>query len=111
MLLELWEEVVKGLEGGKNAVVVLGVDYKKAFNRMEHSVCLDQLEKLGASEGSLSLVRAFLEGRMMQITIDGHKAPPVPIQKGSPQGSVLGSLLYFATTQRLTKAIRRRPPQ
>ena len=106
MLLELWEEVLSGMEGGKNAAVVLGVDYEKAFNRMEHSVCIEQLEILGASPGSLSLVCAFLEDRTMRITIDGHTSEPIAIQRGSPQGSVLGCLLYCATTQRLTKLLR-----
>ena len=106
MLVDLWEEILDGLEGGKSAAVLLGVDYEKAFNRMEHSACLLQLEELGASEGSLSLVQAFLEGRTMQITIDGHTSPLLPIQRGSPQGSVLGCLLYCATTQKLTESIR-----
>ena len=106
MLLELWEEVLAGMEGGKHAAVVLGVDYEKAFNRMEHGACIDQLRLLGASPGSLSLVSAFLEGRSMRITIDGHTSDPVAIQRGSPQGSVLGCLLYCATTQRLTKNLR-----
>ena len=109
MLIDLWEEVLEGLEGGKSAAVLLGVDYKKAFNRMEHAACLTKLEELGASEGSLTLVKAFLEGRTMQITIDGHTLPLVPIQRGSPQGSVLGCLLYCATTQKLTESIRQRP--
>ena len=91
---------------GKNAAVILGVDYKKAFSRMEHRACLERPRQLGASEGSLSMVRAFLEDRVMQISIDGHQAEAVPIQRGSPQGSVLGCLLYCATTQNLTKGLR-----
>ena len=106
MLLELWERVLSGMEGGKNAAVMLGVDYEKAFNRMEHSACIEQLKLLGASPGSISLVGAFLEKRTMRITIDGHTSEPVSIQRGSPQGSVLGCLLYCATTQRLTKELR-----
>ena len=106
MLLDLWEGVLEGMEGGKNAAVILGVDYEKAFNRMEHGACLEKLGQLGASGGSLSMVRAFLEDRVMQISIDGHQAEAVPIQRGSPQGSVLGCLLYCATTQNLTKRLR-----
>ena len=106
LLIDLWEGILAGMEGGSHAAVLLGVDYEKAFNRMEHSVCLEQLRELGASPGSLSLVRAFLENRMMRISIDGETVPAVPIVRGSPQGSVLGCLLYCATTQRLTKNIR-----
>ena len=63
MLVDLWEEILLAMEGGKTAAVLLGVDIEKAFNRMEHAVCLAQLERLGGSAGSMSLVRAFLEER------------------------------------------------
>lgn len=108
LLVDLWENVLLEMEGGDQAAVLLGVDYEKAFNRMDHGECRRQLAKLGASTGSLSLVGAFLKGRTMTISIDDHKAKPVPITKGSPQGSVLGCLLYCVTTQLLTKDIRRR---
>ena len=106
MLVDIWEKVLTALEGGKSAAVLLGVDYEKAFNRMEHAVCLDKLRSLGASDGSISLVRAFLHGRCMTVTVDGHKAEPVPLLRGSPQGSVLGCLLYCITTQLLTTNLR-----
>ena len=106
MLLDLWEDILTSMEGGKTAAVLLGVDYEKAFNRVEHAVCLEQLQRLGASHGSMSLVRAFLEERRMTIIIDGHKADPVGIKRGSPQGSVLGCLLYCITTRMLTRNLR-----
>ena len=106
MLVDMWERIMEALEGGKNAAILLGVDYEKAFNRMEHSVCLDRLRRLGASEGSIALVRAFLQDRRMTISIEGHGAPPVKIDRGSPQGSVLGCALYCVTTQLLTKDLR-----
>ena len=102
MLVDLWERVLSSMEGGGKAAVLLGIDYEKAFNRMEHSVCLRQLEKLGASPGSLTLVKAFLENRSMTIKISETRAQPVPIRRGRPQGSVLGCLLYCVTTQSLT---------
>ena len=106
MLVEIWEKVLSSMEGGKSAAVLLGVDYEKAFNRMEHSVCIAKLRALGASVGSVALVRAFLEQRGMTITLDGHRAPAVPLLRGSPQGSILGCLLYFITTQLLTSNLR-----
>ena len=106
MLIDIWERVLEAMEGGGSAAVLLGVDYEKAFNRMEHSVCLDRLRRLGASEGSIFLVSAFLRGRRMTISIDGFSATPVPINRGSPQGSVLGCLLYCVATQLLTHGLR-----
>ena len=108
MLVDLWEEVLESMENGSSAALLLGVDYEKAFNRMGHGECLSQLQRLGASPGSLSLVRSFLEERVMTIIIGNHRAQPIPIRRGSPQGSVLGCMLYCLTTQSLTKNIRAR---
>ena len=105
LLIERWDRVLGAVEGGKHAAVMLGVDFEKAFNRMDHGVCLQQLRALGASEESISLVAAFLERRRMTIKIGSHKADPVPINIGSPQGSVLGCLLYCVATQTLTKEL------
>ena len=106
MLVDIWEKVLSALEGGQNAAVLLGVDYEKAFNRMEHAACIEELRRLGASDGSIALVRAFLENRTMVISIDGQSGTPVHIRKGSPQGSVLGCFLYCITTQSLTVDLR-----
>ena len=69
---------------------------------MEHAVCLERLQQLGASEGSVALVKAFLWDR----SIGDHHADPVKIVRGSPQGSVLGCLLYCVTTKLLTHDLR-----
>ena len=106
MLIDIWEKILSALEGETHYAVLLGVDYEKAFNRMRHDVCIHQLRELGASAGSISLVRAFLEGRTMTICVDGYYTAPVPITRGSPQGSVLGCLLYCVTTQLLTRRLR-----
>ena len=102
LLIELWDKILHCVEGGGNAAVLLGVDFEKAFNRMDHGVCLTQLKKLGASDGSLALVESFLKDRRMTFSIDDFTPEAVPILRGSPQGSVLGCLLYCVTTQSLT---------
>ena len=60
---------MEALEGGKRASVLLGVDYEKAFNHMEHAVCLEQLERLGASPKRVAMVKAFLENMTMTISL------------------------------------------
>ena len=106
MLVDMWEKILEALDGGQNAAVLLGVDYEKAFNRMDHAVCLDRLKRLGASDDSIALVRAFLEGRTMTVKVDGHTAEPIAISRGIPQGSVLGCLLHCVATQLQTCDLR-----
>ena len=101
LLIDLWEDILSSMEGGQTAVVLLGIDYEKAFNRMDHGVYLEQIKKLGASPESLSLVKSLLQERKMTVKIGDYAPDAVAISKGSPQGSVLGCLLYCITTQSL----------
>ena len=108
LLVDMLDNILRPMEGG-NASVVLGIDFEKAFNRLDHGECLRQLERLGASGPSLELIRSFLTNRSMQVKIGSSLTDPKPLQGGSPQGSILGCYLYCATTQLI--AIRRPDPR
>ena len=62
-------------------------------------VCLDQLQRLGASSGRIALVRAFLEGQITTINADGQAVTRVWIARGSPKGSEWLAA-YCSTSQR-----------
>ena len=106
LLVDLYEEVLGGLDKGK-AATILGVDFEKAFNRLNHHECLAQLARLGASSTSLNLVRAFLTNRSMRVKIGSTLSDRRFLKGGSPQGSILGCLLYCAATQHLGTAAGR----
>ena len=111
MIMEIRDRVLRVMDDGDTAACLLGLDFEKAFNRMDHGQCIRQLEKLGASKESIILVRAFLKDRIMSVTIDGKPCGTRPIIRGSPQGSVLGCLLYCLTTQDLANVGgQARPP-
>ena len=59
MLIDIWDRVLESMEGGTNAAVLLGVDYEKAFNRMDHAVCISKLQMLGASREVSRLSEPF----------------------------------------------------
>ena len=100
LLVDLYEEILGALDEGDSAVL-MGIDFEKAFNRLNHQECLRQLERLGASDTSIALVRSFLTGRSMRAKIDGQLSAPRNLNGGSPQGSILGCLLYCLTTQQI----------
>ena len=103
LLIELWDRVLEALDGGDKAACLLGVDFEKAFNRMDHGACLRNLKALGASDPSIALVGAFLSQRIMTIKLCNQQCGTREILKCSPQGSVLGCLLYCAATQLLVQ--------
>ena len=107
LLVDAWHKILGGLDRGEHAVL-LGIDYEKAFNRLDHAECLKQLRELGASESSISMVRAFLTGRTVRVRLPcGTLSDPYKLNGGSPQGSILGCLLYCLTTQQINGALRR----
>ena len=109
LLVDLFESVLAPLEDGLPSVLV-GLDFEKAFNRLNHHVCLEELRKLGASSTSLNLVRSFLANRTMRVKIHGQLSASKLLRGGSPQGSILGCFLYCAATQQLNGDTPPRPP-
>ena len=105
LLADLLDEVLAPLDEG-NPSVITSIDFEKAFNRLDHGKCLDQLRSLGASSSSVGLVRSFLTNRQMRVKLAGTLGPPKALCGGSPQGSILGCLLYCLATQQLTTTRR-----
>ena len=108
LLVDLFEAVLEPLERGSPSLV-LGIDYEKAFNRLDHEECLRQLEALGASTTSIDLIRAFLTDRSMCIRVGGQLSSLHKLNGGSPQGSILGCFLYCAATQQINLNLIARP--
>ena len=104
LLVDLFETVLRPLESGCPSLV-LGIDFEKAFNRLDHNECLGQLAALGASNPSLSLTRSFLTGRSMRVKVGNGLSNRRALSGGSPQDSILGCYLYCAATQRLNRSL------
>ena len=51
-LLETWNKILVSLDEPDSAVNLVSIDFQKAFNRMDHTKCLEDLTDLGASEVS-----------------------------------------------------------
>ena len=101
LLVDIWDSILRPLDGGEHAIV-LGIDYEKAFNRLDHRECLAQLEALGASPSTIRMIASFLTGRTVRVKMScGTMSEPLPLNGGSPQGCILGGILYCITTQQI----------
>ena len=75
---------------------LLFVDWKSAFDRVDHDLLLKRLEDIQASEECRRVVHILLWSS--NFSVDGLKIHP--IKRGCPQGSMLSPLLfvlYFGT--------------
>ena len=109
LLIDLYDKILGGIDVGSSSIV-LGIDYEKAFNRLDHRECLTQLRALGASEASIELTRSFLTQRTVRVRIGAELSAERILKGGSPQGSILGCFLYCITTQQIGSNLAQRLP-
>ena len=81
-LVDTWNTVLSHLEDNRAAVNLVSIDFEKAFNRMDHSTCIEELRKAGASRGALGMVKAFLHQRTMMVKIGDEFSTPRMVPGG-----------------------------
>ena len=69
LLIGMWDDICRGLEDDRAAVVLTSIDYTKAFNRLSFQHCLKAFAKHGASTPMLELLATFLSNRKMQVKV------------------------------------------
>ena len=108
-LIETWNTVLSDLEDHRAASNLVSIDFKKAFNRMDHNTCINVLKQKGASPGTVALVQAFLSGRTMSVKVGKNNSIPRSVPGGSPQGSILANFLFCCTVDSLSSQEPDRP--
>jgi hypothetical protein len=69
------------------------LDLRKAFDSLDHNVLLRELNSIGFTESSLSLMESYLRDRQQYVYINDTSSDTTRISVGVPQGSILGPLL------------------
>jgi hypothetical protein len=84
-----------------SALVLL--DLSAAFDTIDHNILLSRLNScFGISNSAHSLLSSYLSHRSQSVAIDRSFSPSLPLQRGVPQGSVLGPLLFTLYTTPLS---------
>ena len=109
-LLECWDRILTTLDTPDSAVALLSIDFSKAFNRMDHTECIQAMAKYGASTDTLKIVGSFLTGRKMRFKVNAAKSEERPVKGGSPQGTKLGNYLFIITINVIEEQMVFLPP-
>ena len=71
------------------------IDFRKAFDLVDHTLLLKKLKYYKISEETISLFSSFLLGKKQKIFVNNTLSEAENIICGVPQGSILGPVLFL----------------
>ena len=91
-----------------NTVILLLLDLSAAFDTVDHSILLSRLSsRFGIKGAVLAWLRSYLTLRKQFVNVNKCRSSQRFLERGVPQGSVLGPLLYLLYTSPLADIIKR----
>ena len=85
---------MKWLENGARYVRVFLFYFKKAFDSVPHDILCSKLKNLLLNPYIGNWIVNFLDGRHQRVKVDGTRTDYININRGVPQGTVLGPVLF-----------------
>lgn len=92
-LSQFSEDMNSSLDQG-HQVLALFIDYKKAFDTLDHEVLLQAMDECGIRGPTKCWFQNYLSGRTLQTSISGVVGKEAAVNLGVPTGSVYGPVGY-----------------
>ena len=78
-----------------HAVLAACVDLSKAFNRVDHSLVIQDLYDMHTPSWLLKIMISYLSDRSMYLSYNGAKSSLKAVPAGGPQGAYLGGIVFI----------------
>ena len=86
--------------------MIISIDAKKAFNKIQHPFMIKTLQKMGIEGTHLNIVKAIYDKPTANIILNGEKLKAFPLRLGTRQGCPRSPLLFNIILEVLATAIR-----
>ena len=88
--LPVFTTILKGLDGIANFVGIFSFDFSKAFDFISHNTFCSKLKEVNINPYIINWFISFLDQRKQRVVVVGYRTEYVSINRGVPQGTVLG---------------------
>lgn len=99
-LLNVTDDLFRAYDANKNSCLIL-LDYSKAFDMLDHTTLGMKLEYFGVGDIALNFFQNYLNDRQQRVILNNVCSEFITLNKGVPQGSILGPLLFSIYTSDL----------
>ena len=104
--LTLFTDFVNNELDKGNQILALFVDYKKAFDTLDHKQLLQAMEECGVGGPTNDFLRSYLCGRTLCTVVDETRGAEAAVTLGVPTGSVYGPLGYIVHVNAVANVVR-----
>ena len=105
----LLRDVLDYIQRTDESAILISLDQKKAFDRVNRPFLLKLLQVYGFGPVSCRWISTFYNGAFMQITLNGWLTDGISLERGVRQGDPLSPLLYVLCVEVLASLIRSSP--
>lgn len=93
-IFKLQDTILKRLKN-KEHVLSVFIDFERAYDMLHVPTLLQKLQKLGIGGNIFNWISKFLSNRSFQVKVGTDLSNKLIQQNGTPQGSVISSLLFI----------------